>query len=60
MQKWLRLYFKRRHKGTENLNWPEIPVYPYRILIIGFSGNEKANALSNLISQEPDIDKMYL
>ena len=43
--------------------WPYIPDHPYRVLIIGGSGsnaNAKANALLNLISQQDDIDKLYL
>ena len=32
----------------------------YRILIIGGSGLGKINALLNLISNQPDIDKIYL
>ena len=31
-----------------------------RVLIIDGSGSEKTNALSNLIKNEPDIDKIYL
>ena len=34
-------------------NWPQIPDYPYRILIIGSSRSRKANSLFNVISQEP-------
>ena len=41
-------------------NWPDIPGYPYRILIVGSSGSGKTNLLFNLISQQPDIDKIYL
>ena len=41
-------------------NWPEIPDHPYRILIVEGSGSGKANALLNLINNEPDIDKIYL
>ena len=40
--------------------WPLTPDYLYRILIIGGSGLGKANALLNLISQQDDIDKIYL
>ena len=40
--------------------WPYIPDHPYRILIIGGSGSGKTNAWLNLISQQDDIDKMYL
>ena len=43
-----------------NLKWPYIPDHPYRILIIGGSGSGKANALLNLINNQPDIDKIYL
>ena len=32
----------------------------HRILIIGGSGSRKANALLNLINNQPDIDKIYL
>ena len=43
-----------------NLNWPQIPDHPCRILIIGGSGSGKTNSLFNLINQQPDIDKIYL
>ena len=43
-----------------NLNWQQIPAYPYRILIIGGSGSGKTNALLNLINHKPVIDKIYL
>ena len=38
----------------------EIPDHSCRILIIGGSGSGKRNALLNLISQQGDIDKIYL
>ena len=41
-------------------SWPQILDYPYRILIIGGSGSGKTNSLFDLISQQPDIDKIYL
>ena len=43
-----------------NPNWPQIPVHPYKISIIGGSGSEKTNSLFNSISQLPDIDKICL
>ena len=46
--------------SKHNTNWPQIPDYPYRILIIGRSGSGKTNSLFNLIDEERDIDKIYL
>ena len=43
-----------------NPNWPQISDHPYRILTIGDSGSGKINSLFNLISHQPDIDKIYL
>ena len=43
-----------------NTNWSQITDHPYRILIIGGSGSGKTNSLFNLISQQRDIDKIYL
>ena len=43
-----------------NKNWPQIPDYPYKILIVGGSQSEKTNSLFNLIIHQPDIDKIYL
>ena len=34
--------------------------HPHRILIIEGSGSGKTNALSNLINNQLDIDKVYL
>ena len=39
-------------------NWSQIPDHPYRVLIIGWSGYGKVNSLFNLISQQPNIDKI--
>ena len=47
-------------KTEHDPNWPHIPDYSYRILIIGGSGSGKTNALLHLINHQPDIDKMYL
>ena len=43
-----------------NPNQSQILDHPQRILIIGGSGSEKTISLFNLISQQPDIDKVYL
>ena len=43
-----------------NENWPYIPDYSYRILIIGASGSGKRNTLLNIINEQRDIDKIYL
>ena len=45
---------KRKH----NPNWPHITDHSYRILIIIGSESGKTNTL--LISNQPDIDKIYL
>ena len=43
-------YIRKEDILTEhNPNWPKIPDYLYRILIIGGSGSGKTNALLNLI-----------
>ena len=39
---------------------PKIPDHPYQILVIGGSGSGKKNTLLNLISNQPDIDTIYL
>ena len=52
--------YANENKTKHYLNWPYIPDYPYRILIIGGSGSGKINALLNLINKQPDIDKIYL
>ena len=52
--------YANENKTEHNLNWPYIPNYPYRMLIIGGSGSGKTNAFLNLINNQPDIDKIYL
>ena len=52
--------YVNENKTKHNSKWPYIPDHPYRILIIGGSGSGKTNALLNLISNHPDIDKIYL
>ena len=43
-----------------NENWPYIPDYLYRILIIGGSGSGRTNTLINSINEQNDIDKIDL
>ena len=51
--------YVNENKTEHNQKWSYIPDHPYRILIIGGSGSGKTNALSNLINNQPDIDKIY-
>ena len=53
-------YCINENKTEHNPKWSHIPDHPYRILIIGGSGSGKTNALLNLITNQPDIDKIYL
>ena len=53
-------YYINENRAEHNKNWSYIPDHPYRILIIGGSGSLKTNLLSNLIENQPDIDKIYL
>ena len=48
------------NSNEHNEKWPYIPDHQYRILIIRGSGSGKTNALLILISQQNDIDKIYL
>ena len=50
------------HENNKKHNeiWSYISDHSYRIIIIGFSGSGKTNALINLISEQNDIDKIYL
>ena len=52
--------YTNENKIEHNLKWRHIPDHPYRVFIIGGSGSRKANALLNLINNQPDIDKTYL
>ena len=52
-------YVTKENIKEHNRNWPEIPDHPYSISIIWGSGSEKTNSFFNLISQQPDIDKIY-
>ena len=42
-----------------NPSWPQIPDHPCRMLTIGGSGSGKTNSLFNLVSRQPDVDKIY-
>ena len=52
--------YVNENKTEHNKNWPYIPDYPYRILIIGGSGSGKTNVLLNLIENQSYIEKLYL
>ena len=47
-------------KKKHNSIYLQISDHLYRILIFGGSGSWKTNALLNLISYQPEIDKIYL
>ena len=49
--------YTNENKTQHNPNWLYIPDHPYKIIIIGGSGSAKANALLNLINNQPNIDK---
>ena len=51
--------YTNENKSEHNLKWPYILGHPYRILI-GGSRCGKTNVLLNLLSSQPDIDKIYL
>ena len=52
--------YANENKTEHNQKQVYIPDHPYRILIIGGSGSGKTNTLLNLLSNQPDIDKIYL
>ena len=52
--------YTNENKTGHNSKWPYIPDPPHRILIIGGFGSGKINALSNLLNNQADIDKIYL
>ena len=52
--------YTNENKTEHNSKWPYISDHPDEILIIKGSGSGKTNALSNLINNQPDINKIYL
>ena len=48
------------NKTEHNSKWPYIPDHPCRILITGSSGSGQTNALSDIINNQLDTDKIYL
>ena len=50
----------KEHIKKHNPNWPQSTDHPHRLLIIGDSESGKTILLFNLISQQPDIHKIYL
>ena len=42
-----------------NPTWPKILYCSCRILMVGYCGSRKTNALLNLTNLQPDIDKTY-
>ena len=52
--------YTNKNKTEHNSKWPYIPDHRQIILIIGGSRSGKTNALSNVISNQLYIDKIYL
>ena len=50
----------KENLNEHNPNWLQVADQIYKILIIGDSGSRKTNSLLSLISQQPDINKIYL
>ena len=48
------------YNEEHNPNWIQIPDHPYRVLIMEDSGSGKTKSSFNLISQQTDLDKIYL
>ena len=44
-------YVTKENIKKHNPNWPDIPDYPFKIIIIGGSGYIKTNALLTLINK---------
>ena len=50
--------YTNENKTEHNIKWPYTPHHPYKILILAGSGSGKTNALSNLINNQLNIDKI--
>ena len=53
-------YITKEEIKELNLNRPQIPDHPYRILTVRGFGSGKTNVLLNVINHQPDIDVIYL
>ena len=53
-------YSAKEHIKEHNINWSQIPDYPYRILIAEGSGSGKPNALLNLLIKFISLLKIYI
>ena len=51
---------QKKAKKKHDPNWLQIPNHLQKILLVGGSGSGKAKSLFNLISLQPDTDKIYL
>ena len=60
VKKWLFLMIIQKNITERNPNWPQISDYLCKMSIIGGSRFGKTNSLFNLISYQPDIDKIYM
>ena len=49
----------KKDTKEHNRNWPQIPDHSHRVLV-GGSGSGKTNSFINLLTHQPDIDKVYL
>ena len=45
---------------THNSNWPQVLDHPHKVVILAGSGSGKTNSVFNLISQQLDIDQIYV
>ena len=54
------MMLQKKTQKSFNPNWSQTSDHSNRLLKIGGSGSGKPNSLFNLISHQPDIDKIYL